>query len=251
MKNQAKVVAGRFGGAARMRLYGNPGTAEGRRLGGLRSQETHKRNHTGFKTLRILKTPRKSKELAELMGILAGDGHVGTYQISVVTNSETDYEHALYIKTLLGKMFAVPVSLTRHKTDKAAIILVSSKHACRIVNALGMKSGNKVTQQIQPPTWILKNSNYAKAYLRGLIDTDGTAYIDRHIVKGKSYTSICLAFTNASVPLLDFVEETWKGIGYHPTRWGRHVRLRRRKDVLGHIQTVGFSNPKHKRRIGI
>jgi len=38
---------------------------------------------------------------------------------------------------------------------------------------LGLKCGNKVTQQVGVPNWIQNNTSYTIACVRGLIDTDG------------------------------------------------------------------------------
>lgn len=251
MKDAVKAMSGSLGGKARIVLHGNPGTKEGRKLGGLRSLETHKKNKSGFKLLKKVKLPQHSEELAELMGILAGDGHLGTYQVSITTNADTDIEHAQYVRDLFVKLFDSHVSIKRKLTCNAVVVLLSSKTVCDFLESQGMIRGNKVVAQISPPPWVVKREEYRKSYLRGLIDTDGTAYYDKHCVKGKSYSSICIAFTNASVPLLDFVQQTLEEYGYHPTRFGRDIRLRRRKEVLDYVKTVGFNNSKHARRIGV
>lgn len=251
MKDRVKAAAGSLGGLKRIHLYGNPGTPEGRRLGGLRALKTHAYRGTGFKLLRPLRRPKRNATLAELMGILAGDGHLGTYQVSVTTNSITDIEHANHIQKLFLTIFGIKPSITKRLNKNAVVVLLSSKAACDFLESQGMVRGNKVKEQLAPPTWVLKRPLFQKMFLRGLIDTDGTVYCDKHRIKGRDYASVCIAFTNASLPLLDFVETTLTDVGYHPTRWGRNIRLRRRKDVLGYAKTIGFSNPKHARKIKV
>lgn len=243
--------AGSLGGRRRIELHGNPGTVEGRRLGGLRSIDTHKKSKTAFKTLRKINFPRPSARLAELLGIIMGDGHVGLYQTSVVTNSETDIEHARYIQLLMGSLFNIPVSFSERRDKKACTVLISSKEVCRFLEQNGIPRGNKLAGTMQVPTWIQKNNLYKTAFLRGLMDTDGTVYLDKHVIKGKQYVSTCIAFTNASKTLLCFVKQTLREEGYNPTVWGRHVRLRRRKEVLRYAAEIGFSNPKHSRKITV
>lgn len=229
----------------------NPGTAEGRRLGGLRSLATHRLMNTGFKVLRDIRKPKYSARLAELMGILAGDGHVGEYQVSIVTNASTDYEHALHAQRLLNEAFDLPVSLLSIKESNAVTVLLSSKAACVYLRKIGISTSHKTRDQLQPPEWVRKRLIFRKAYLRGLVDTDGCVYLDRHKIRGKDYASICIAFTNASVPLLDFVENTFRELDYSPTRYGRHVRLRRKSEVLRYANEIGFSNPKHSQKIAV
>lgn len=251
MGNAGSVRAASIGGSARVQRYRNPGTVEGRRLGGLHSLATHRANRTAFKTLRTTRLPKPSAALAELLGILASDGHMSRYQVSVTTHSVTDIGHARYVQKLLIKLFGMPVSLTKRKSSSAVVVLLSSKFVCDFLERMGMSRGNKVHVQIAPPTWVLKKGECGRAYLLGLIDTDGCVYADRHRVNGKSYCSVCIAFTNASVPLLSFVERVWRQEGFSPTASGRDVRLRRRRDVLGYAQTIGFSNPKHVLRIEV
>lgn len=251
MANRIKSAAGKLGGRARIRLHGNPGTIEGRRLGGLRSLKTHSKKATGFNVLRKVQYPPRSNDLAELLGVLAGDGHLGLYQVSVTTNSKTDIEHALFVKSLLQNLFSLPVSVTKRKGVNAVTVLMSSRNACDHLERHGMVRGNKLASHIDAPEWVKCNLNYSKSFLRGLIDTDGCAYFDRHSIKGRDYASRCIAFTNASVPLLAFVEDTFRRLGYCPTRFGRNIRLRRKGDVLDYIKTVGFSNPKHTKRIKV
>lgn len=229
----------------------NPGTPEGRRLGGLRSLTTHKRKRTGFKTLREVPVPHYSVELAELMGILMGDGHLDKYQISMSTHSETDIEHAEFVVNLLTSVFGLPVSLRKRNTKQAVVVTLSSKAACEHLHALGMPRGNKLMKGLYPPTWIKENTEYTSAFMRGLIDTDGCVYQDRHTIRGRAYVSICIAFTSASSELLDFVEAVLTAREYHPTRWGRSIRLRRRMDVFRYASEIGFSNPKHARKIEV
>jgi hypothetical protein len=93
----SKSAAGHLGGLAQIKKNGNPGTAVGRKLGGIRSQETHRKLHTNFIQKKNISKPRKSVALAEFTGILLGDGHIGKYQASVTTHSETDMQHAIFI----------------------------------------------------------------------------------------------------------------------------------------------------------
>ncbi len=99
--------AARMGAYARIKLYGNAGTPEGRRKGGIISLKTHQQKKTNFQLLKPIKKPHKSEKLAELLGIFIGDGHLSEYQASVTTNSETDQEHALFTFDLIKNLFNI------------------------------------------------------------------------------------------------------------------------------------------------
>ncbi|CAN5707042.1 hypothetical protein BH11PAT2_BH11PAT2_06200 [soil metagenome] len=239
------------GAIIRMKLHGNPGTPEGRRLGGMRSLKTHALRESNFKTLRKINKPRHSSRLAELLGIFMGDGHVHTYQATVCTNSETDIQHAFYIKHTLEELFSIPVSISYAKDRKACTVVASSREVCSFLNKHGMPIGNKLTKGLIIPSWIVENISYRRAFLRGLIDTDGCVYKDNHTIKGVIYSSTCIAFTSASPELRRFVTDSLIKENLWPTVSGRDVRLRRKKDVHSYAEIIGFSNPKHSQKIGV
>lgn len=241
----------RLGGLARIRRLGNPGTVVGRAKGGRQSLSSHSRIGTGFKLLRKIKHPRTSAKLAELIGIYMGDGHLSAYQGSVVTNCLTDSEHAQFIKGLQEELFGIPVSISKKSGSNALIILISSKAVSNFLTSHGMPIGNKLTHSIEIPIWVKDRIQYSRALVRGLIDTDGSVYVDRHKVKGKNYHSTCLAFTSASPELREFVFRFLLKQGYTPTTSGNDVRLRRKQDVVRYMTEVGSNNPKHLRKFKV
>ena len=246
---QRKVIS-KMGGLARVRLHGNPGTTEGRALGGARSLLVQKNKKTNFKVLRKITLPNQSKNLAELVGIFMGDGHVHEYQATVVTNSITDKEHAQYISELIQKLFFVPVSITKRKNSNALVVCVSSKEFCRLLSLFGIPKGNKVTLQVKMPKWITNKMSYRKAFIRGLFDTDGSVYLDNKTHNGKNYSYLGMSFSNRSLPLISAFKEELQSLGFHPTQKTKYaVFLRRRKEILRYFSVIGSSNPKHKKKI--
>lgn len=245
-----KVPRGKAGGLARIRVHGNPGTTAGRRLGGLNSLKTHNFRKTGFNVLRPVKNPPNSSELAELLGILAGDGHLSIYQVTVTTNSDTDREHAEHIKALCEKLFSVPVRISYRKKQKACVVVVSSKEVCRFLARKGMAQGHKIRSGMHMPSWIQARKGFRLAFVRGLFDTDGSVYIDTHRIKGRVYENIAMMFSNRCLPLLDDFKGILESIGLHPTQKTKYaVFLRRKKEIQQYFELIGFSNLKHKRKI--
>ncbi|MFA5876917.1 MAG: LAGLIDADG family homing endonuclease [Candidatus Paceibacterota bacterium] len=246
----AKIPRGRVGGLARVRVHGNPGTTAGRRLGGLNSLKTHNLRKTGFKVLRSLKNPPNSSELAELLGILAGDGHLGEYQATVTTNSDTDREHAEYIKALCEKLFSIPVRISYRKKQKACVVVVSSKEVCRFLARKGMAQDHKIRSGMHMPPWIQARKVFRLAFIRGLFDTDGSVYVDTHQIKGRTYKNIAMMFSNRCIPLLSDFKSALESIGLHPTQKTQYaVFLRRKKEIQRYFELIGSSNLKHKRKI--
>jgi hypothetical protein len=248
---EKRVSAGVLGGKAREKIWGNPGTLEGRRLGAKHSIETHRKNLESAFNPRPVAHPEYNTDFAELVGIILGDGAMTPYQCILYSNSLNEPEYAAFLADLVEKVFGVrPVQV--YGKEKNVIITISSRvDMIGHLQTAGLGIGDKVKRQADVPLWVKQSDEFSKACLRGLVDTDGCVYLDKHLIKGKKYASLCIAFTNASIPLLDFAEKIWRDMGLTPTRFGRNVRLRRRHDVLQYAKEIGFSNPKHARKIKV
>ncbi len=239
---------GRTGGLARIEKRGNPGTPAGRRLGGLHSLKTHRALETRFKLLRKVTFPKRSAELAEMIGIFMGDGHMGEYQSTIVTNSETDLGHAKYIRNLIEGLFNMSVSFRIRPDRKACVLVVSSKEFCRYLRQQGM-TGNKVRHGVTIPEWIKRNDEYANVFIRGLFDTDGCVFLDTHRIKGRIYHHLGMAFTNRTLSLLSYFKTRLEALGLHPTQKTPFtVFLRREEEIRRYFELIGTSNPKHTSR---
>lgn len=245
-----KIIAARKGGLARVYLHGNPGTPEGRRRGGLKSVAIQNKGATGFKKLRKITFPSNSTSLAELLGILAGDGYVGNYQTTMTTNSKTDLEHVLHTKSLFAKLFDIPVSISYRQGKKACVVVVSSKEISRFLVKKGLVQGHKIRGNLGMPTWIRLKESYRIAFTRGLFDTDGCVYVDKHKIRGREYKNMGMAFTNRSLPLLVSFKRTLEEAGLSPTQKTKFtVFLRREADIERYFSVFGSSNPKHARKV--
>lgn len=65
--------------------------------------------------------------------------------------------------------------------------------------------------------------------------------------RGKNY----IQFTNHSINLLNGVKELGSRLGIKFSRAGKHrASIYKKEDVKEYIKVVGFSNPKHKNKIG-
>lgn len=251
-KNERKRLQGiaSLGGQVRIKKYGNPGTKEGRILGGLRSIETHNQSNTGFKIAKDFLKPERSEELAEFMGIIIGDGHLSHYQLSITTNSETDIKHAYFIKIFIKKLFNLDANLRHRKNKKAVDISVSSVRLTSWLCNMGMPIGNKLTDDLSIPVWVGKNRRWERSFIRGLFDTDGSIYLDRHLIKGKTYENLGWTITSLSARLRKDILEILTDLGYRPTLRDsqRSIFLRRALDIERYFVEIGSHNHKHLER---
>lgn len=238
-----------MGGLARQRLHGDLGTPEGRHLGGVRSLVTHARRKTAFKRRLTIRLPRHSELLAEFFGAMMGDGHVDVYQAVLTTNSETDMQHARHIKSLAQTLFGIKARLVMRSPVKACVVVMSSVALCEYLHSQGLPKGSKVHLGIKIPAWIAQDRRYARACGRGLFDTDGSVYLDTHVIKGRLYSHIGVVFTSRTPSLLTFFNTVLVDAGLHPTQTSRYaVFLRRAKEVERYFELFGTSNPKHRTR---
>lgn len=192
------VRAARSGGRRRQELYGDLGTPEGRRRGGMQSAHIQKSLPNGFVKLKSIHVPKYSTELAEFIGIMQGDGHLGDYQVLMATHSETDMDHARFVGKLGEKLFGVTPAIRPRKYEKTVQVVFSSKSMVELLNKFGMPIGNKIDHGLAIPEWVLSSLEYKRAFIRGLFDTDGSIFLDKHLIKHKLYQHIGWTISSVS-----------------------------------------------------
>jgi hypothetical protein len=194
--------------------------------------------------------PRKSARLAEMMGILMGDGGMSEYQITISLHSMEDAAYARYVSRLLEELFSVTPTIRRHAVNRVMTLTISRVLLVRFLNGLGLPVGNKIKQGLDMPRWIRARTSYARACMRGLVDTDGCIFTHRYRVRETPYSYKKLSFSSASPPLIYSVAQTMRGLGLTPriAKKGREVRLDRNGDVRRYMKLVGSSNRKHLKR---
>ena len=122
---------------------------------------------------------------------------------------------------------------------------------CR--DELGLKVGNKLKQGLDVPSWIRCKRGYIGACLRGMVDTDGSIFWERHKIKKKIYSYPRLSFVSASRPLRESVFLILRSFGFTPRMRKkdgvyRCVQLESMEEIRHYFETVGTHNPKHERR---
>lgn len=149
-----------------------------------------------------IKLPTNSEKLAEFMGIMAGDGGLNNpWQITISLNSEADAEYSEYVSLLIKDLFDLDTRFMR-RDGKDLKIICSSAGLVDFLVEKGFTRGNKIKLKITIPDWVKGNKLFKKAFVRGLMDTDGCLYIHKHTVAGKYYQNIGLCFANKSLPLV-------------------------------------------------
>lgn len=194
------------------------------------------------------KKPKFSKELAEFVGIVLGDGGITNYQIKITLHSTDDFEYSCFVEKLIEKLFGIiPSKKKRHDCNVLNIVLSRIELIKFLVKNIGLKTGNKVAQQVDISQWIMKNKNFSVACLRGLIDTDGCVIIHRYKSRGKSYLYKKISFTNRSLALISSARKILNEleIKNRITKNNYEIRIEARRDVEKYFNVVGSHNSKH------
>ncbi len=180
----------------------------------------------------------RSRRLAELFGIMLGDGHVAHFQM-MVTLGRKEAAYARYVRLLIKETFGGVPKITMSSRGHTTVYLGSTR-ITRWLKAEGLVQ-NKVAAQVGVPEWIIKDKEYMSGFLRGFFDTDGSVY--------KLQYGIQISLTNRSMPLLISLQSMLRELGYSPSAVSAcRVYLTKISDVQRFFREIRPMNPKHKRR---
>lgn len=243
-------------GYIRQKKYGCSLTHVDRVKAGINSQQ-HRRNNPqyyaalGCNVARTFALPTNfSVELAELVGILLGDGGIRESQFTITLNSVADRPYSRYVISLINTLFAYKPTIAQRNNCNALILTTSGVDIVKYLLRIGLHIGDKVKQQVGVPKWIKSNPEYSRWCLRGLMDTDGGIFTNSYIINGKSYVYPKTNFTNASQPLLQFVYDTLQYNGFHPNnRQPRKIWLYSQVESRRYLEIIGSSNDRLLKKI--
>lgn len=113
-------------------------------------------------------------ELAELLGICAGDGSSGvsgSENMIAIAVGKKNKQYQLHIQNIFHKVFNKEAAI--YEKDSGDTVVLCSKYAVDYFNEIGMKK-NVTFESKKVPSIIWESSNeYKAAFLRGIFDTDG------------------------------------------------------------------------------
>ncbi len=192
---------------------------------------------------------KPSIELAEIMGIMLGDGNIykKQYAVRVCGNAKDDRVYLReHVKKLFDAIFGVTPKEYHHVTQNEIILYIYSKFVAHNLMHYGLISGNKKKNNAKIPQWIMGNEEYIRACIRGLFDTDGTVFKQRGNLK--------IELASGIPGLQKTFQKLMKKAGFHKS-WSRpnsrgvsRYGLYSKKDVDKFINDIGFNNIKHKNK---
>lgn len=213
--------------------------------------------HTGNlqRNVDTFNKPLESSKLAELLGIILGDGHIEKivignkircYSIVITGDSRFDRDYLEnYVNSLFKELFGKTGKLRFSKNNNSLYLKIHGKKIVEFLEEKGLLSGNKKNNNQAIPRWILNNDSYLKDCLRGLIDTDGCVYYI-----SKSNKNLRISYTSYIPNLMKDVRDSFIKLGYNPSKVIRDkdISISRISDIDKFMKEIGFSNNKHLKR---
>jgi intein/homing endonuclease len=206
-------------------------------------------------SLKKIKIPKKSAKLAELIGILLGDGNIhyfkkgkkiGSYMVRIAGDKrhEKDYFEN-YISNLIRDLFNIEPKIELRKSNEM-LLIIHSKKMVEFFISQGLKSGDKIKNKVTIPKWIFEKDIYLKACIRGLIDTDGCIYT----LKPHYPNYYQMNFKNFNMRLLKDTRKAFLALGYPISKISKHnqLYLTQKAYIRKFYKEIGFSNLKHQKR---
>lgn|SRR3989344_7497623 len=213
-------------------------------------------------------TPPKflTTELAEFMGILMGDGHLGIYikpnvrplyGLEISGDMNEDKEYFPYFARLFRHLFCTKLHISFDEPKNTVKSRINSKAILTYFRALDMPIGNK-NDNARVPKIILRASIEVKsAFLRGIADTDFSLTFKWRKKTLHSYPVIQASFK--SPQLVADLCDLLASLGIHYTshvernfdmrihKWDvKHsIYIRGHENLLHWMNSIGFSNKKH------
>ncbi len=200
---------------------------------------------------------RKSVQLAELMGILLGDGSLyhnqkhKIYQCVITGHSRNDYQYLVnFVKPLFEDLFDIRFRVKKLKTANAIQVYNQNKAVTLTLQQLGIPIGNKKNNNVKIPQWIFDSKTYLRACIRGLMDTDGSV----SALPGRNYPY--LYFNSSIRGLRESFSQAMKILGFKIAKWSLNrgapqTFIAKKSLVHKYAKEVGFNNPYHKNRFSV
>ena len=198
-----------------------------------------RQNKLAEKIKKNIKVPQKSEELAELLGVILGDGHLERKTLTITGNS---YEkaHYLYLSKRIRELFALNSIIFKLKDKNAIQLKVYSIELINFLKSNSMVLGNKIDNKASFPKWIFENEKFIFGALRGLFDTDGGIYL-----KQKRYKRGIIEFQTSSQVIRENIFQLLYISGFRASKSANNIRIQNQEEVHKFFKLIGSSNPKN------
>jgi hypothetical protein len=200
-----------------------------------------------------LRLEKQIEKLAELVGILLGDGSLSLHEdrhtlnnrLKIPFNAIEDLEYIAYVKQMISKVFGVyPILKYRKKENTADPYLFKKEIIVFLTTDVGLMLSPKWGRAVIPDMFL--ENNLDLCVLRGYFDTDGCVVISDN--NGTRYPRLEMKICPS--PMQTQFIAILKKHGFHFGVYGCgngevRVQLNGRKQLGKWAKEVGFSNPRN------
>jgi len=193
-----------------------------------KSKKTWLKNQT-----KKVNIPKMNEELAELVGIILGDGTLTKYFVRISFDRISDSSYIEYVQKLCLKLFKIEPKIINEKGKNTTNLRINSIIIANFLNKkLNIPFGSKIKNKTKIPEAIFKYPKLMRACLRGLMDSDGTF-------------GIGLYFNSNNKCLLKQIVELNKNYCIFTTFTKYYVAVCKRSNILKYFKMIGSSNLKN------
>jgi len=177
---------------------------------------------------------KKDGDLAELIGVVLGDGHIRAYprteELSIFSNSN-NLGFVKRYSVLVEKIFGKKPTTNQHSEKNCIRIRIYQKH---ISSRLGVPFSPRANLKIRIPGWIFSDKKYIVRYLRGLYEAEGS-----HSIHEVTYT-YKVQFSNRNISMLENVFKLVSRLGFHPHKSKDMIQISKKDEVFKFINLIEF-----------
>jgi len=198
-----------------------------------------------------------NKKLAELIGIVLGDGSISLKEynpksnnrLKISFNSKDDKQYILYVKKLLQKLFDVEPKLKYRENENTADLLIFKKEVVLfLVNKINMKLSPKWNRATIPEKFM--SNKLDLLILRGYFDTDGCLVTTNN--NGIIYPRLEMKISPSPMQkqFINILKKYKFKFGIYDIGKGKvRIQLNGKEQLKKWKKLVGFNNQKHLNKL--
>lgn len=196
-------------------------------------------------------TKINTKKLAELVGILLGDGYLSssTNRMKISFNSKNDKDYINYVERLLAELFDVKPILKQRVNENTAELYIFKRDVIGfLINNVGIRVSPKWNNATIPSKFL--SSKLDLQVLRGYFDTDGCLVTTNNNNTIYPRLEMKISPSPMQKQFMDILKKYKFSFGVYQIGNGKvRIQLNGKTQLEKWIELVGFSNKKHRDKI--
>lgn len=191
-----------------------------------------------------VKKPKMGGELAEIFGVINGDGHIDRAgrEICIVGNA-LEAEYFNYLKDLFERNFNLKFTIFKMRPTTLKLRVYSKGLAKILVKDYGFPFGHK-TGKLSIPKQVFKSKKWLSAYIRGLFDTDGTIYQRRK-------KDMVVEIISVDKNYLNQIKDALSLLNFKAGISGKNLYIYNQEDIRRFFEVIKPANSKHLKRFSL